>query len=86
MQDISFEGFSIFPNPSADGKISIEVVEDLTDADILIYDSFGRIINERKINKFNKLEPFELPNLQGTTYFVKIISGGYERVRKVLIY
>ena len=86
VQDISFEGLSIFPNPSADGMINVEVIEDLIGAKIMVYDNYGRNIVEYTIDKFNILKRIELPNLHGTIYFVKISSGGFEKVRKVLIY
>ncbi len=85
-QDITFEGISIFPNPSADGVINLEAIEDLIGAKILIYDLYGRIIADYTIDKFNTLKRIELPNLHGTTYIVKISSGGLEKTRKVLIY
>jgi Secretion system C-terminal sorting domain/Ig-like domain CHU_C associated len=85
-QDITFEGVSIFPNPSADGVINIEAIEDLIGTKIMIYDLYGRIIADYTIDKFNTLKRVELPNLHGTTYIVKISSGGLEKTRKVLIF
>jgi Secretion system C-terminal sorting domain len=85
-QDINFEGVSIFPNPSADGVINIEAIEDLIGTKIIIYDLYGRNIAEYTIDKFNTLKRIELPNLHGTTYIVKISSGGLEKTRKVLIF
>ena len=86
VQDLTFEGFSVFPNPSQDGTINVEVIEDLIGAKVLIYDNYGRIVSEYVVDKFNVLKRIELPNLHGTTYYVKIISGGFEKIRKVLIY
>ena len=86
VQDLTFEGFSIFPNPSQDGTINVEVLEDLIGAKIIVYDNYGRNINEYTVDKFNALKKIELPDFHGTTYYVKIISGGYEKIRKVLIY
>lgn len=86
VQDISFEGVSVFPNPSADGIINIEAIEDLIGTKIVIYDLYGRVVADYTIDKFNTLKRIELPNLQGTIYIVKIISGGLEKTRKVLIF
>ena len=86
VQDISFEGISIFPNPSTDGIINVEAIEDLIGAKIIIYDLYGRVIADYTIDKFNTLKRIELPNLHATTYIVKISSGGLEKTRKVLIY
>jgi hypothetical protein len=85
-QDINFEGVSIFPNPSADGVINIEAIEDLIGTKIIIYDLYGRNIADYTIDKFNTLKRIELPNLHGTTYIVKISSGGLEKTRKVVIF
>ena len=85
-QDLTFEGFSIFPNPSPDGTINVEVIEDLIGAKILVYDTYGRIISDYTVDKFNALKIIELPKLHGTTYYVKISAGGFEKVRKILIY
>ena len=86
VQDLTFEGFSVFPNPSPDGTINVEVIEDLIGAKMMIYDNYGRMVNEYTVDKFNVLKKIELPNLHGTTYYIKISSGGYEKIRKVLIY
>jgi Secretion system C-terminal sorting domain/Ig-like domain CHU_C associated len=86
VQDISFEGVSIFPNPSVDGVINIEAAEDLIGTEIMIYDLYGRIVANYTIDKFNTLKRVELPKLHGTTYIVKISSGGLEKTRKVLIF
>ncbi len=86
VQDISFEGVSIFPNPSLDGVINVEAIEDLIGAKVTIYDLYGRIMADYTIDKFNTPKRIELPNLHGTMYILKISSGGLEKTRKVLIY
>jgi hypothetical protein len=85
-QDVSFEGFSVFPNPSQDGVINVEVLDDLIGTEIMIYDLYGRVVANYMVDKFNTLKRVELPKLHGTTYIVKISSGGFERTRKVLIF
>ena len=84
-QDLSFQGLSIFPNPSPDGVVNVEVADDLIGADIIVYDYYGRLITDYKVDKFNVLKKIELPNLHGTTYIVKIIAPGFERTRKIII-
>ncbi|MDZ7896541.1 MAG: T9SS type A sorting domain-containing protein [Arcicella sp.] len=86
VQDVSFEGVSVFPNPSIDGVINVEAIEDLIGANITIYDLYGRMVADYTIDKFNTLKRIELPKLQGTTYILKISSGGLEKTRKVLIF
>jgi hypothetical protein len=83
-QDVTFEGFSVFPNPTTNGEINVEVIEDLIGADIFIYDAYGQLIADYKIDKFNVIKKIQLPDYHGNTYIIKIISGGYEKTRKVI--
>ncbi len=83
-QDVTFEGFSVFPNPTINGEINVEVIEDFNNATIIVYDLYGQLISERKVDKFNKIESILLPNYHGNTYFVKVITDGFERVKKVI--
>ena len=86
VQDLSFNGFSIFPNPSLNGEINVEVIEDLIGATITIYDLYGQLIAEYKVDKFNTLKKIELPNYHGNTYIVKIATDGFNRTRRVITY
>jgi hypothetical protein len=83
-QDVTFEGFSVFPNPTTNGEINVEVIEDLIGADIFIYDAYGQLIADYKIDKFNVIKKIQLPDYHGNTYIIKIISGGYEKTRKLI--
>ena len=86
VQDLSFNGFSIFPNPSFNGEINVEVIEDLIGATITIYDLYGQLITEYKVDKFNTLKKIELPNYHGNTYIVKIATDGFDRTRRVITF
>jgi hypothetical protein len=83
-QDPTFEGFSVFPNPTTNGEINVEVIEDLIGADIFIYDAYGQLIADYKVDKFNVIKKIQLPDYHGDTYIIKIISGGYDKTRKVI--
>ena len=83
-QDLTFDGFSIFPNPTANGEVNIEVVEDLIDATIYVYSMYGQLMAEYKIDKFNTLKKIQLPDYQGTMFIVKIVKDGFDRTRRVV--
>ena len=84
LQDLSFSGFSIFPNPTTNGEINVEVVEDLIGATISVYSLYGQLISEYEVDKFTTLRKIELPNFHGDVFIVKITSDGYERTRRVI--
>ena len=85
VQDLTFNGFSVFPNPSSSGEINVEVIEDLIGANLAIYDLYGQLIIDYKVDKFNTLKKIQLPNSHGNTYIVKLVTDGFDRTRKVII-
>lgn len=84
VRDLSFDGMSVFPNPSTDGVINVEVIEDLIGATITIYDLYGRLISEYKVDKFTTFKKIQLPDYHGDTYVVRISTDGFEKTRKVI--
>lgn len=84
VQDLSFSGFSIFPNPTANGEINVEVMEDLIGATITVYSLYGQLISEYKVDKFNTLKKIQLPNYEGNIFIVKITTDGFNRTRRVI--
>jgi hypothetical protein len=84
VQDLSFNGFSIFPNPTANSEINVEVVEDLIGATITVYSLYGQLLSEYKVDKFNVLKKIQLPNYEGSTFIVKISTDGFNRTRRVI--
>ncbi len=84
VQDLTFNGFSIFPNPTANGEINVEVIEDLIGATVTVYSIYGQLIAEYKVDKFNTLKKIQLPDYHGNTYIVKIATDGFDRTRRVI--
>ena len=84
VQDLTFEGFSIFPNPTANGEVNVEVIEDLIGATVTVYSLYGQLIAEYKVDKFNVLQKIQLPNYHGNMFIVKVATDGFDRTRKVI--
>jgi hypothetical protein len=83
-QDPTFNGFSIFPNPTANGEINVEVLEDLIGATVMVYSIYGQLIAEYKVDKFNTLKKIQLPDFHGSTFIVKVSTDGFDRTRRVV--
>jgi hypothetical protein len=83
-QDLSFNGFSIFPNPTTNGEVNVEVIEDLIGATVTVYSLYGQLIAEYKVDKFNTLKKIQLPDYHGSTFIIKVATDGFDRTRKVI--
>lgn len=71
-------GISIFPNPAQD-IINIEISDDFTDPEIIIYNELGQIQKfDFTIN--NKTITFEIAKLKNGIYFI-IVQKGYEQIK-----
>lgn len=84
-QDLSFEGVNVYPNPSASGDITIQVVEDLVGAELIVYTMEGKIIEEFKIGKFDTPKTIKLTGSIGNVYYIKLKTDSFEKVKKVLV-
>ena len=84
VQDLSFSGFSIFPNPTTNGEINVEVIEDLIGATITVYSMYGQLISEYKVDKFNTLKKIQLPDYHGSQFIIKVVTDGFDRTRRVI--
>lgn len=84
VQDLTFEGFSIFPNPTTNGEVSVEVIEDLIGATVTVYSLYGQLIAEYKVDRFNVLQKIQLPDYHGNTYIVKVATDGFDRTHRVI--
>jgi Secretion system C-terminal sorting domain/Ig-like domain CHU_C associated len=84
-QDLTFEGMSIYPNPSTTGDITIEVVEDLVGSDVQIYTLEGKLLEEYKIDKFDGPKRIKLSGSFGNIYFVKLKTDSFEKIKKIIV-
>ena len=83
-QDLTFNGFSIFPNPTANGEINVEVLEDLIGATVTVYSLYGQLITEYKVDKFNTLKKILIPEFHGSQFIIKVVADGFDRTRRVV--
>ncbi|WP_156511021.1 MULTISPECIES: T9SS type A sorting domain-containing protein [Emticicia] len=78
---------NVFPNPVAEQlNVSFELQPNKA-LNITILDSRGRIVEQRKINALGGIqqEKFDIRNLVGGQYFLKINTSEQEVVKKIII-
>ncbi|QRR02571.1 sialate O-acetylesterase [Dyadobacter sandarakinus] len=78
-------GFVTHPNPVISGDITIETVQDIPNAEILIIDSHGVIRKTFKIKKFDKAYTFDLSGISSGLYVIQLRSTALTASQKLVI-
>lgn len=76
---------SIYPNPSTNGYIAVETIEDLQNADLTIQSITGQVIYSEKIPSFNARRLIPVANFASGQYIVRVRSEGFDVARRVFI-
>jgi len=79
------DGLGVYPNPTLDGKITIETLENLKDATVVVYDFMGRPIYHQQVPLFDGRKQFDLSELPPATYYLRVFSGSYKQGKKLLV-
>ncbi|MCE6990598.1 T9SS type A sorting domain-containing protein [Dyadobacter sp. CY323] len=83
--DPTVPGFVVYPNPNATGKMTVETLLNVINAEIQIVDSRGVIHKTFTVKRFDSQKVFNLSGLSSGTYFVRILSAGFNATQKLLI-
>ena len=78
-------GMNVYPNPSSNGVIAIETVEDLQNADITISTLAGQPVYTAKVASFNERKVINVQGLTAGQYIVRVRSQGFNVARRVLV-
>jgi hypothetical protein len=78
-------GLVIYPNPLTEGRLAIETVQDLVDADVQVIDSRGIIHKTYKVSKFDARQFFDISGLKSGVYIIRIISGSFSGAQKLVV-
>lgn len=78
-------GISIYPNPTDNGLLMVETLENLKNATILIYDLKGVVVKTFEVPLFNERKRVDLSTLPGGMYIIKITTGPFNATQKLMI-
>ncbi|WP_128548451.1 sialate O-acetylesterase [Larkinella soli] len=78
-------GLVVYPNPSADGLVRIEIREDLVNAEVTVTTLSGQVAYRTKIGTFNFPLTLNLAALSTGNYIVQVRADGYKATRRVWI-
>jgi hypothetical protein len=74
--------FAMYPNP-ANGKVTLQLQEDLNNAQVSITDMLGKTVLTKNIKEMQS--ELNISSLQAGIYFVKLESGNKKEVQKLVI-
>lgn len=83
--DPSTGGLSVFPNPSSDGQVKIETVENLKNAIISVYSLAGQILFRSEVPLLDQQKVLDLSGLSQGEYLVRVQAAGFNVSRRVII-
>lgn len=79
------EGLIVYPNPNTTGLVSVELLRDLTNAQIEIFNSIGQLVFEKNYPVLNLRQVLNLTNLPTGMYMLKLTTGGQSQIKRIMI-
>ncbi|AQG82580.1 T9SS type A sorting domain-containing protein [Spirosoma montaniterrae] len=78
-------GLSVYPNPSADGRVTVETVENLPDAEIDVFSLQGQKLFSGQVPVLNERKSVDLSGLSQGVYIVRVRASGFNVSRRIVI-
>jgi hypothetical protein len=85
VSDGTVSGLGIYPNPVTNGILNIETLEDIKNADVVVYSMAGRLVFSNVIPNFDDRKQLDLKVLPPGQYVIEITSGTFRATKKILI-
>ncbi|NIJ55601.1 T9SS type A sorting domain-containing protein [Dyadobacter arcticus] len=83
--DTTTPGFVVYPNPNATGRMTIETLQNVNNAEIQVIDSRGIIHKTYNVRRFDSQQVFSLSGLPSGIYIVRIHSVSFTATQKLII-
>ena len=85
VEDATYEGLSIYPNPSNTGDFWIQTSEDLYGAEISVYDILGRLLYTETVNEFTTAKKVSVTAFSGSSFIIKVKNAVYSNAKRVFV-
>jgi hypothetical protein len=76
---------SVYPNPSASGTVSVETIENLTDAEIIIVTLTGQEVFRASFPLLDQRQVVDLSGIASGQYVVRVTAAGFKGARRVVV-
>ena len=88
IEDINIENTNIqaklYPNPTSN-KSTLEIEGLTSEADVLVYDMVGRVIQKHKINQGTKELEIDLSTYEKGVYSIRIVNESINQTKKLIV-
>ena len=78
-------GVSVYPNPSQDGVVTIETIENLKEATVDVFSLTGQQLVNYIVPVFDERKAVDLSGLAQGEYIIRVRSAGFNVSRRVII-
>ncbi|GAA4411762.1 hypothetical protein GCM10023187_38030 [Nibrella viscosa] len=78
-------GLSVYPNPSRDGKIAVETLENLQNAHIQVFTLSGQEVFSLKVPVLDERKVIDVAGMTFGQYIVRVKADGFNVSKRVLI-
>ncbi|GAB3891264.1 T9SS type A sorting domain-containing protein [Spirosoma agri] len=83
--DPSFDGLSVYPNPSPNKIIILETQENLTNATIMVYTLNGQRVLVRNVGTLDERKQLSLNDLPPGVYILQVQAAGFNKSKRILL-
>ncbi|QKZ11832.1 T9SS type A sorting domain-containing protein [Spirosoma sp. KUDC1026] len=83
--DGSNGGLSIYPNPTSDGVVTIETIENLENAAVTIYSLSGARVFATQVPILNERKALDISNLSQGVYIIRVQSASFDLSKRLII-
>ncbi|KAB7731871.1 T9SS type A sorting domain-containing protein [Rudanella paleaurantiibacter] len=79
------QGMSVYPNPSKDGVVYVETLEDLPNAEVSVYSLTGQLVFTTTVASFNQRQLLPMSSLAKGQYVVRVRSAGFNVSKRFVV-
>lgn len=84
--EVSNKGLSVYPNPTHDGKVTVETFQNLKEVWIELYDQSGHQLQTYFVDDFNEQKSLNFGNISHGIYIIKVRSEQFTATQKIFIF
>ncbi|WP_338874496.1 sialate O-acetylesterase [Spirosoma sp. SC4-14] len=78
-------GVSVYPNPTTNGSVTIETIENLKNALVDVYSLTGQQLGSYTVPLFDERKSVDLSGLSQGVYIIRVRAAGFDVSRRIIV-